>query len=255
MTTNECLREDLGRPTPEVAPQPDCLLAGESAAENHPLALLLKAPQQLLRRITEDDHLPPLAARLLGWGLVFHAVYGLAMGAFGSTRVALLTCAKAPLIAAASLLLCLPSLYVFSCVAGLTLTLSQALSLGAASVAMAGLLLLGLTPVAWLFSASTNSLPFVVVMNLLAWNIAVGFVAKFLDRIGRTNPALKTAGLKWWLAIYIIVTLQMATCLRPLLTRQETGWHTPGKKFFLAHFRDSLTTEKPKSNPPPPKAN
>ncbi len=149
-----------------------------------------------------------MATRLLCWGLAFHAVYGLAMGAFGSTRVALLTAAKAPLIAAASLLLCMPRLYVFSCVAGMTITLTQAASLGAAAVAMTGLLFLGLTPVAWLFSTSTNSLPFVVVMNLLAWNIAVGFVARFLDRMGRTDSPRKTAGLKWWLAIYVVVSLR-----------------------------------------------
>ena len=34
----------------------------------------------------------------------------------------------------------------------------------------------------------------------------------------------------------ILVTLQMTTCLRPLLAKPEQGWWTGEKKFFLAHL-------------------
>jgi hypothetical protein len=36
--------------------------------------------------------------------------------------------------------------------------------------------------------------------------------------------------------------------LRPLLSRADAGWRATEKKFFLAHFRDSL---KPQPKPPP----
>lgn len=210
---------------------------------NNPIENLLKAPANIALRIENDDSLPLLAARLFLWGLAFHAVYGFAMALFGSTEAAFMTAGKAPLVALCSAALCMPSLYVFSCVAGMPIRITQALALAGVTLAMTGLLLLGLTPVTWLFSVSTNSVPFVVIMNLTAWTIAVSFSFRFFgifndsrdeeDRQGAT-------GLKWWLVIYIIVSLQMATTMRPLLTIPEQGWRVTEKKFFLGHFSDSM---------------
>ena len=206
----------------------------------HPLGALLKTPGALIARILSDQDLPALAGQLLLWGLVFHAIYGFAMALFDSNGVALMTAGKAPLIALGSVLLCVPSLYVFLCVAGTPITLTQAGAIASATVAMTGLLLLGLTPVAWLFSVSTSSLPFVVIVNLLAWVIAIGFVFRFFGLLGQAGGARKTTGFKWWLVIYVVVSLQMATTLRPLLSPCAGGWRDTEKKFFWTHFKESL---------------
>jgi len=204
------------------------------------LGNLLKAPMRLIRRIDEDDSLPALTVQLFFWGLAFHAAYGFAMALFDSAGVAFVTAGKAPLIAFCSVLLCMPSLYVFSCVAGLPITITQSFALAGATLAMTGLLLLGLTPVTWLFSVSTDSLPFVVIINVLAWAVAVSFAFRFFGVLNRSGAKKKTGGLKWWLVIYVIVSLQMATTMRPLLSEAEQGWQMQQKKFFLAHFRDSI---------------
>jgi hypothetical protein len=222
-------------------------------APRNPLAALLKAPWSLIPRIMADRDLPAVIGVLLFWGLVFHAVYGLAMGLFASPGVALVSAAKAPLIALFSVLLCVPSLYVFSCVAGVPVTATQVGALASAAVAMTGLLLLGLTPVAWLFSVSTSNLACVVVINLVAWLIAISFALRFFGLLGQAGCADKTTGFKWWLAIYVVVSLQMATTLRPLLGPCDTGWRESGKKFFVTHFKESLaeseTGKKPAQQP------
>jgi hypothetical protein len=145
------------------------------------------------------------------------------------------------------LLLCLPSLYVFSSVGGAPLTLSQTIMLGAACLAMIGLLLIGLAPVAWLFAVSTESLPFVVVLTFLLWFIAVCFAIRCIRR-SRTNPVFqRIGGIGIWFIIFIIVSLQMTTCMRPLLVKPDAdkGWWTAEKKFFLGHFGSCFDDKKP----------
>ena len=212
----------------------------DAEAETHVLARMLKAPDTLMRRIRKDDGLVLLAVQLLVWGLIFHAAYGFALALFDSFEAAGITAVKAALIALCSAGLCLPSLYVFSCVAGLPLSVTQAIALTASVPAMTGLLLLGLTPVSWLFSVSTDNLPFVVVSNLLAWGLAVSFSCRFFALLNRFANGGKPVGLNWWLVIYIIVSLQMTTTMRPLLRMPETGWRAKEKKFFLSHFGDSF---------------
>lgn len=208
----------------------------------HLLDTLLKTPEAMLARIQRDDQLPGLTLQLLFWGLLLHACYGFTMGLFGSTQVALMAAGKAPLIALCSAALCLPSFYVFCCVAGLPMRPTQACALTSVALGMTGLLLLGMLPVTWLFSVSTGSLPFVVLMNLTAWFIALGFAVRVLGRLEpeRKRPAL--AGLGWWLAIYVLVSLQMTTTMRPLLVPPSEGWREPGKKFFLAHFGEAMAS-------------
>lgn len=212
----------------------------ESIPETHVLARMLKAPETLTYRIRADDGLVVLAVQLLVWGLIFHAVYGFALALFDSFGAASITAVKAALIALCSAALCLPSLYVFSCVAGLPITVRQAIALTASVPAMTGLLLIGLTPVSWLFSVSTNSLPFVVTANLLAWWLAVTFSCRFFALLSSGGNGGKPVGLNWWLAVYIVVSLQMTTTMRPLLRVPESGWREKEKKFFLAHFTENF---------------
>ena len=116
----------------------------------------LKSPLWVIQQIELDQNWWRKGGFLIVCGLVFHTLYGLATGAFGGWDGALMTALKAPLIALCSLGLCLPSLYIVSCIGGLRITLSQTFALASCVLAVVGLLLLGLTPVAWLFSASTN---------------------------------------------------------------------------------------------------
>ena len=204
------------------------------------LGALLKAPAWLVVQIDDDGALLGRALRMAFWGLVFHAIFGLALGLFGGWSAAGMAAVKLPLIALCSMLLCFPSMYVFACVGGMSLSVPQAAALAGAILAVTGLLLLALAPVAWLFVVSTNNLSFVVLLTLLIWLVASGFARGFLSRLKTSVNLSRLTGLNWWLVIYLLVTWQMTTFLRPLLGLSADGWWTGEKMFFLVHFGRSV---------------
>lgn len=226
-----------GKMTREV---PDAPPGAEERGCRHPLAALLKSPAWLAAEIEKEEELWGRGALLLLWGLVFHGLYGVAMGLFRGGGVASMDAVKAPLISLRSVALCAPSLYVFACVGGMPITAAQCFALADCAVGMTGLMLLGLAPVAWLFSVSTESVPFVTLLNVAAWAVAVGFARRFFRLFARVGKPRRTAGLGWWLAVYVLVSFQMATVMRPLLALPSKGWRYPEKKFFLAHFANSV---------------
>ena len=229
-------------PSPAANPPP--LPPGIAAPEtNGPVAALLKNPRRLADAIADRQNLPASIAALLAVGLAGHAAFGLAVGLYSGWAVAAMNAVKMPLAGAGALLLCFPSLYVFSCVAGAPLSVPQAVALGSAGFAMVGLVLFALAPVAWLFAVSTANLPFVALLAFLLWLVALGFAARFADKLGANPLFRRRAGVNLWLCILALATLQMATCLRPMLARPDQGWRDSGKLFFLSHFAQTLQAD------------
>jgi hypothetical protein len=218
-------------------PIPDASTASESS---NIITTLLKAPQDVSAAIAEQRQLLPSSLLLLAVAMLCHALFGFAIGLFGGFNVAIMDAVKIPLVAICSLLLCFPSLYVFSCVTGSPLSLSQTLMLGCSCLAMVGLLLVGLAPVVWLFAVSTESLPFVAFLTLGVLFIALLFTVRFIGKL-RSNPLFRQqTGISIWVLIITIVTLQMTTTMRPILGEGKAGWWTGEKKSFLLHFGSSL---------------
>jgi hypothetical protein len=222
--------------TPSSPPPPPPLGNDEPAVEGI-VAALLKAPGNVANTIALDKkELLRAALTLLGVAVVCHAVFGIAIGLFAGWSVAAMDIVKAPLVAVCSLLLCFPSLYVFACVAGSPLSIAQTFALGCSCLAMVGLLLVGLAPVAWLFAVSTESLPFVVILAFVIWLVAVSFAARYVGKL-QANPLFRRqGGIKMWFLILIVVTLQMTTSMRPMLAQPKEGWWTGEKQSFLSHF-------------------
>jgi len=226
--------------TPHTNPIPMPPCETETGADNIVTALL-KSPGKVADTIAgEDRNLPAASATLFAVAVACHAVFGLAIGLFAGWPVAIMDAVKAPLVAVCSLLLCFPSLYVFACVAGSPLTLLQTLALGCSCLAMVGLILVGLAPVGWLFAVSTQSVPFIVILALILWLVAVSFAARYVGKLQSHPLFQRQGGIKLWFLILILVTLQMTTCMRPMLTKPDKGWWTGQKQFFLSHFGSML---------------
>lgn len=216
----------------------------DDAAAMNIVTALLKNPQRVSESIAGQSDLLRDAVVLLAAAVGCHVVFGFAVGMFGGLAVAVMDVVKVPLAATCSLFLCLPSLYVFACVAGSPMSLSQAFTLGCSCLAMVGLLLVGLAPVAWLFAVSTESPSFVVVLTLAIWLIAVAFAARYVGKL-RANPLFhRQAGIKLWFVVLALVMLQMVTCMRPMLSKPASGWWTTEKKFFLSHFGSVFEAKK-----------
>ncbi|MFL6193352.1 MAG: hypothetical protein ACJ75H_04230 [Thermoanaerobaculia bacterium] len=212
----------------EPRPQPG-FLAGFNELLTRPLGLLERARGG-------RDTSPP---RLLAGSVVAYALYGAAAGFFqGGDQIAV-AALKAPLVILFALLLCLPSLYVFSAVGGAEWTRRTFPAVVAGFAGTLALVLLALLPINWLFSMTSKRLGSAVFLQFVLWFLALILAWRFL---GQSLRAVGGRGaLILWLFLFCIVSLQTATFLRPILERKDGApLFVSGKKSFLEHFGDTL---------------
>ena len=196
---------------------------------------LLTRPLGLLERAQGGGNASPL--RLLAGSVVCYVLYGAAAGFFqGGDQIAV-AALKAPLIILFALLLCLPSLYVFSAVAGAEWTRRTFPAVVAGFAGTLALILLALLPVNWLFSVSSRRLDSAVFLQFFLWLLALGLAWRFLGQSLRVIGA--RGALVLWLFLFCVVSLQTATFLRPVLERKSgEPLFVSGKKSFLEHMGD-----------------
>ena len=177
--------------------------------------------------------------RLAATAIVSMLIFGFVLGtfAYGAQLWA------APLKLGAALifagLICYPSLYIFSCLAGSCASAERLASLLAGMLALAGLLLLGFAPAIWIFTQGTNSFGFMGALTIISWLIALLFGLRFLGTALRAHNATQRGPLAIWGIIFLLVTLQLTTTLRPILGRSD-HLLTNEKKFFLEHWSDTM---------------
>lgn len=198
---------------------------------------LLKHPGRILHECQQGRLQVPV--RLLLSTLISFSIFGLLLGSFSGGTQLWASPLKVTLGIIAAVLICLPSLYIFSALDGLDARLSQISAVMLSAVALAGLLLLGFAPVIWVFSTSTESLAFMGFLGLIFWIIGLYFGSRLLLQAATSLGMQSTGFLKTWLAIFIIVTLQMSTSLRPLIGTADTLLPEK-KKFFLQHWVENL---------------
>jgi hypothetical protein len=146
-----------------------------------------------------------------------------------------------------SALICLPSLYIFTCLGGSQARLVEVFGLLAGLLMLMTLLLIGFAPVAWIFSQSTESLSWMGTLHLVFWFIAMLFGLRFLETGFSHSNAKSLAGFRTWAVIFLLVAIQMTTALRPILGTSKTLLPTE-KKFFVAHWGDCLKAQAEVSN-------
>lgn len=199
---------------------------------------LLRHPRRVIYQLQrgESGRLLPM---LLVAAMAFIAVYGGIVGSFSGGAQWWAAPAK---IAAGTLLsaaICLPSLYLFACLGGSPAQFYQVAGALGGLLALMALLLIGFAPVAWLFSQSTDSVVMMGLLHLLFWLVAVRFGVRFLLTAFRHFGLTSGAGLKVWVVIFLLVSLQMTAALRPLVGTAETLL-PKSKKFFVAHWMDCI---------------
>lgn len=194
---------------------------------------LLKHPGRLIHAFQEGGGGVPL--RLALSAFISLSVFGLLLGTFsGGTQLW-----AAPLKITAGMLvaviICFPSLYIFSALDGLNARVHQIASVLLGMVALTALLLLGFAPVIWVFSTSTDSLGFMGFLVLVFWIIGLFFGTRLLTGAVSAIGSESSGYLKVWIAIFTIVTFQMSTSLRPLIGTSE-NFFPAEKKFFVEHW-------------------
>ncbi len=200
---------------------------------------LLKQPGRVIWEISNGRALP-VAAALALIAVLSLGVYGIVVGSMSGGSQLWIAPVKIILGSALSLLICLPSLYIFLCLSGSDGNLRQVAGMLVSSTCLSALLLISFAPVAWVFSQSTDSIGLMGFLHLIFWMVAMCFGFSLLKRCIQLASQSSKGNLTVWMVIYLIVSLQMMTALRPIIGRSET-FLPEQKQFFLAHWADCLT--------------
>ena len=208
---------------------------------------LLKSPGVMIASVREGKQLGTLAGKLIVLTLIGIIIFGVTLGSFSFGDQLWAAPLKAILGIAFSALICLPSLYIFSALTGTSLRLPE-IALGlAAALALTAALLLGFTPVLWVFSQSTSSEEFFGFLIILAWVISVCFGTGFLLKMITHSGTTEKGPVRIWIGIFLLVTLQMSTTLRPLIGTSDQLF-TSEKRFFLEHWGNEMSGNR-RANP------
>lgn len=201
---------------------------------------ILRQPRRVLYQLKQPNA-GGLIAGLLFVALCCILVYGVVAGTFSGGQQLWAAPVKITAGMFLSALICLPSLYIFSCLGGSQARLAEVFGLMAGLLALMTLLLMGFAPVAWVFSQSTKSLAAMGGLHLLFWLVAMIFGVRFLSAGFRHFSAKSDAGLRVWIAVFLLVGLQMTTALRPILGKSEHFLPAAAdKQFFVTHWLNCL---------------
>ncbi|MBK1882720.1 hypothetical protein JIN85_09845 [Luteolibacter pohnpeiensis] len=232
----------LPQPAIPVQPPPLEPPVPENADIRTLIEALLRRPHALAQHLANPKNGATPKFALIS--LISLLLFGIVLGCFAKHEQLW----AAPLKIAAGLLIsgaiCFPSLYIFATLAGSRIQAQQLAACLTGALALAGLLLLGFSPAIWIFAESTNSFGFMGALGIGAWIIAVFFAFKFLKQVIFSNGGTQRAPLTIWCAVFLLVTLQMTTSLRPILGRSPTVL-TQEKKFFLEHWSEYFAENLP----------
>lgn len=189
-------------------------------------------------------------ARLTTAAFGLGALYGLCMGLYamltpggpGAAQLAA-SALKVPLLFLLTLAVTFPSLYVFSALARSRLAPGRTLELLLAAVAVSLAILSSLGPVTVFFTLSTESYPFMKLLNVGFFALAgLGGLLFLRSALRAAFQAASAEGvrgqgaarwvLRGWVLIYAMVGLQMGWVLRPFIG-------APGLPFALFRPRAS----------------
>jgi hypothetical protein len=237
-------------------PLPDPEPLGTNPQELEGIANPIAAIEAILRqprRVMYQVRQTKTGGLILGMvvvAILCSLAYGVVVGTFSNGIQLWAAPAKIAGGLLVSALICLPSLYIFTCLSGSQARLAEICGLLGGMLLLTTILLIGFAPVAWLFSQSTESVAWMGALHLVFWFIATGFGLRFLTNAFAHSQARSQAGLHTWIIIFLLVAVQMTTALRPIVGKADS-FLPHEKKLFLAHWGDCLsqaTQETPPRN-------
>jgi hypothetical protein len=201
---------------------------------------LLRHPRRVMFQLRQPGA-GKLIATMLFISIVCSLIYGVVVGTFSGGQQLWIAPVKIAAGLMISALICLPSLYIFTCLSGSQARLVEVSGLLAGLLMLMTILLIGFAPVAWIFSQSTESLAWMGALHLIFWFIATIFGLLFLETGFSHSNARSHAGFHTWIIIFLLVAVQMTTALRPILGTSDT-FFPKEKEFFLTHWGDCLNS-------------
>ena len=194
--------------------------------------VILRDRRQFFEEIRQGVAVPDKIRSMLISSAAFLAVYGAVLGSTHSLLQALSSAVKLPLLFLATMLVCLPTLYVFSVLFGSKQRLGQTIALILAAITITSVLLLSFASIALFFMLTTSNYQFFKLLNVFLFIIAGLVGMSFLNQGRRIVTAGDDDKGAWqrglvsylWIFLFAFVGSQMAWTLRPFV-----GY--PGAKF------------------------
>ena len=205
---------------------------------------LLKKPLSLIHELEMGKNTGKITGLLLLIAAVCFSIFGVVVGTFSWDDQIWAAPLKIVFGLLFSGVICLPSLYIFICMGGLDAKFPTVSGMLCALIALSGLLLVGFAPVVWLFSVSSTSATFLGFLLILLWVICACFGLSLVFRAGRALGMTNTGHFAVWCLIFLLVTLQMTTTLRPIIGSEEELFHFKEKKFFLSYWAEQVMEER-----------
>jgi hypothetical protein len=184
---------------------------------------LLRDREAFLEEIHKGIRLKSKISALLISSFCFFALYGAIVGAFHSPLQILSSAVKLPALYLITLLVCLPTLYIFNVLFGAKQTIAQHFTYLLTAVSVIALLLCGFAPVTLFFLITVNDYSFFLLMNVAIFGITgilgVSFLYQIMRPIADGDTAqgvkIRTNILRFWLVLYGFVGSQLGWTLRP----------------------------------------
>jgi hypothetical protein len=227
------------QPAPK-APDPD-YQAMQETGFSHILNHLLKKPLSVIHEVNHGSR-SPLPALLIVT-LTSLGIFGLVLGMFSAGEQ--LWAAPVKVIGGVlfSGLICLPSLYIFGSLGGMDAKVQHVAGIMLTFLAITSLLLVGFAPVVWLFSTSSNSLVFFGFLCLAIWLVCLIFGLRVIARASKSMGGGRGGHLNIWAIIFMLVTVQMTTTLRPIIGKSDTFLNLEEKRFFMRYWFEVMKGE------------
>jgi hypothetical protein len=184
---------------------------------------LLRDRESFLTEIHDGVRLKSKMSALMLSSFICFALYGGIAGAFHSPLQILSSAVKLPALYLITLIVCLPTLYIFNVLFGSKESIAQHFTYLLTAVSVIALLLCGFAPVTLFFLITVNDYYFFLLMNVgifgLTGILGVSFLYQIMKPIADDDTAqgvkIRTNILRFWLMLYGFVGSQLGWTLRP----------------------------------------
>jgi hypothetical protein len=190
---------------------------------------LLRDKSSFFNDVHQKSDYGQLARDLVWIYLLLTAFYGVVMGSFwgwgdGYWRFAVADVIKIPLLFIATLIVCLPALYVSNVLLGTRLAFGPMVMLWLGALTVSSVMLAATAPIVIFFMISSRDYSFIMLLHVAAFAISglygVSYLASGVRHIAALanpdhQPSSSLAILRAWLIVYAFVGTQMAWIFRP----------------------------------------
>jgi hypothetical protein len=186
---------------------------------------ILRQRDQFFEEIRDQVGIQEKIQAMLVSSTAFMAAYGAILGSTHSLLQALSSAIKLPILFLATMLICIPTLYIFSLLFGSNQRLNQTLAVVLSAITIKSVLLLSLAPITFFFLLTTSGYQFFKLLNVFFFAIAGIVGVLFLIQGTRlissgeesTGTKKRNFILYLWIFLYMFVGSQMAWTLRPFV--------------------------------------